>query len=125
MQHNVFTSKSGQSQLSHFSQGGKSLGKSSQQSYQGEQPCKQKSKYFTFDGNSIFNPKNPVSPARGHLATEFVMKQIGKDNYEKVLSLLRQSDDPLRLLDIGKDLVAEAHDKLNNDLQSPATLLEQ
>lgn len=44
------------------------------------------------------------------------MKQIGKENYEKVLSLLRQSDDPLRLLDIGKELQAEPHEKLNSDL---------
>ena len=44
-----------------------------------------KSKYFTFDGNTIFNPKNPISPARGHLATIFVRQKLGKDRYERVL----------------------------------------
>ena len=62
-----------------------------------------KSKYFTFDGNSIFNPKNPVSPARGHLATIFVRQKIGREKYEKVLQLLSESDDPVKLLDISPE----------------------
>lgn len=68
---------------------------------------KQQSKYFTFDGNNIFNSKNPVSPARGHLATIFVRQKLGKERYEKVLQILSEADDPLQLLNIHKDLTKD------------------
>ena len=60
-------------------------------------------KYFTFDGNTIFNPKNPVSPARGHLATIFVRQKLGKERYEKVLQILSEAEDPFKLLDLSKE----------------------
>jgi hypothetical protein len=44
-----------------------------------------------------------VSPARGHLATEFVKQKIGSERYDQVLKLLQESDDPLKLLNISKD----------------------
>ena len=73
-----------------------------------------KSKYFTFDGNTIFNPKNPVSPARGHLATIFVRQKLGKERYEKVLKILSESDDPLRLLDFGREISAtDSHNEVD------------
>ena len=62
------------------------------------------SRYFTFDGNTIFNPKNPVSPARGHLATIFVRQKLGKERYEKVLQILSENEDPLKLLELTTDL---------------------
>lgn len=77
----------------------KSGGSSSNQNYQ----APKQSKFFTFDGNTIFNPKNPVSPARGHLATTFVRQKLGRDRYEKVLKILSQADDPLFLLDFSQD----------------------
>ena len=61
-------------------------------------------KNFTFDGNTIFNPKNPASPARSHLATIFVRQKLGKDRYDKVLKILSESEDPFKLLDITKEI---------------------
>jgi hypothetical protein len=63
------------------------------------QPGSKQSKYFTFDGNTIFNAKNPVSPARGHLATIYVRQKLGRERYEKVIKILTKSEDPLLLLD--------------------------
>lgn len=39
-----------------------------------------------------------MSPARGHVAIEFVKQQIGKDNYNKVQKIIQGYDDPWLLL---------------------------
>jgi hypothetical protein len=90
-------------QQSPFSSIKKQIAKTPQDSFKQNFDKSNQSKYFTFDGNSIFNPKNPVSPARGHLATEFVKQKIGAERYQQVLRLLQESDDPLKLLNISKE----------------------
>jgi hypothetical protein len=90
----VITSKSG---LVHHQMVGSHDQYANQPQAQSKQ---QQTKYFTFDQNGIFNPRNPVSPARGHLATEFAKQRLGKQRYDQILKILKESDNPIRLLDV-------------------------
>lgn len=81
------------------------------------QNTSKQSKYFTFDGNTIFNAKNPVSPARSHLATIFVRQKLGKERYEKVIQILTKSEDPLLLLDFSNDSAKKSPEFENTQRQ--------
>jgi len=64
-------------------------------------------KIFNFT-DTIFNPnKQPASPNRTVLFSDFLRNKLGDEKFFNMKNLLENSSDPLKILDENKELVAE------------------